>query len=320
MSLIQVGFTPAEAKGLTNGDEIYHVVKKTRYTVFGHGRMQVAGEWQDAVVYHGDHSGYYARAYTDFHNFIYESDAAPYEAQQRDLAAKRMNDTIAAGISYKAADVRISIGNQPIQLGGMMDANEMIRISRKVTEEQSLAPFIPADDVLAALRSGGVERYHAQPDVPAQSTAEHMWGVAILMMKFYGRDLSTKLLAAALTHDCGEVGIGDVPSPTKRASPEVKETFDRLEEEMLIQLGVNWVGTLSEEETIALKICDVLEGLHYVTRKLHVPNMRVAKAWAEYAATLPLNVAQKKFVLACLNHEEPVLIDRSPFAVKPQGV
>ena len=320
MSMITVGFTPAEAKGLTNGDKIYHVVKKTRYTVFGHGRMQVAGEWQDAVIYHGGHSGYYARAYTDFHNFIYESDAALYEAQQRDLAAKRMNDTIAAGIDYKAADVRISIGNQPIQLTGMMGATEMISISRKVTEERDPASYIPADDVLATLRSGGVERYHAQPDVPAQSTAEHMWGVAILMLKFYGRDLSTKLLAAALTHDCGEVGIGDVPSPTKRASPEVKETFDRLEKEMLIKLGVNWVGTLSEEETLALKICDVLEGLHYVTRKLRVPNMRVAKAWAEYAATLPLNVAQKKFVLACLNNEEVVLIDRSAFATKPQAV
>lgn len=385
MSMITVGFTPAEAKGLTNGDKIYHVVKKTRYTVFGHGRMQVAGEWQDAVIYCGDHSGYYARAYTDFHNFIFESDAAPYEAQQRDLAAKRMNDTIAArtgtptplvvpvplgsadfkvktddprfgrpiqlsgmmdanemtqisrkvteeqnpdsfipatdgtlNYEVKIADLRID--GRPIQLSGMMDGTEMIRISRKVAGEQNPASFVPADDILATLRSGGVERYHAQPDVPAQSTAEHMWGVAILMLKFYGRDLSTKLLAAALTHDCGEVGIGDVPSPTKRASPEVKETFDRLEEEMLIKLGVNWVGTLSEEETLALKICDVLEGLHYVTRKLHVPNMRVAKAWAEYAATLPLNVAQKKFVLACLNHEEVVLIDRSAFATKPQAV
>lgn len=335
MSLIQVGFTPAEAKGLTHGDKIYHVVKKTRYTVFGHGRMQVAGEWQDAVIYHGDHSGYYTRAYTDFHNFIHEPDAAPYEAQQRGLAAKRRNDTIAArtdiptplvvpvplgSADFKVKPADLRIGDQPIQLSGMMDASKMIHISRKVTEEQSPASYVPADDVLATLRSGGVERYHAQPDVPAQSTAEHMWGVAILMLKFYGRDLSMKLLAAALTHDCGEVGIGDVPSPTKRASPEVKETFDRLEEEMLIKLGVNWVGTLSEEETIALKICDVLEGLHYVTRKLRVPNMRVAKAWAEYAATLPLNVAQKKFVLACLNNEEVVLINRTAFATKPQAV
>lgn len=305
MSMITVGFTPAEVAGLKYGDGLYHVKSKSHYTVFCHGRMQVQGLWKDALCYHNGNSHYFTRCYTDFASFIPSEEAASYEAAQRDLEAQQLNEILAAnGVptslrTPKSADasnnVGATVGNVP-------------------------ASFIPADDVLATLRSGGVERYHAQPDVPAQSTAEHMWGVAILMLKFYGRDLSTKLLAAALTHDCGEVGIGDVPSPTKRASPEVKATFDRLEEEMLIKLGVNWVGTLSEEETLALKICDVLEGLHYVTRKLRVPNMRVAKAWAEYAATLPLNVAQKKFVLACLNNEEVVLIDRSAFATPPQAV
>ncbi|AHJ10538.1 hypothetical protein Spp001_30 [Shewanella phage Spp001] len=339
MSMITVGFTPAEVAGLKHGDGLYHVKSKSHYTVFCHGRMQVRGLWKDALCYRNGNDHYFTRCYTDFASFIPSEEAASYEAAQRDLEAQQLNETLAANgvptslrtpksadapnngtLNYEVKIADLRIGGRPIQLSGMMDATEMIRISRKVAEEQSPASFIPADDVLATLRSGGVERYHAQPDVPAQSTAEHMWGVAILMLKFYGRDLSTKLLAAALTHDCGEVGIGDVPSPTKRASPEVKATFDRLEEEMLIKLGVNWVGTLSEEETIALKICDVLEGLHYVTRKLRVPNMRVAKAWAEYAATLPLNVAQKKFVLACLNNEEVVLIDRSAFATQPQAV
>ncbi|MGI4214935.1 HD domain-containing protein, partial [Klebsiella pneumoniae] len=118
-------------------------------------------------------------------------------------------------------------------------------------------------NIQAALRSGGVQRYHAQPDIPPQSTAEHMWGVAMLVMMFYPT-ASVTLLKAALSHDCGEVGLGDMPSPTKQAAPGVRQILKDMELDNMSSLGLEpWEEHLSETEKAALKICDVLEGLQY---------------------------------------------------------
>lgn len=155
-----------------------------------------------------------------------------------------------------------------------------------------------------ALRSGMVMRYHAQPDIPCQSNAEHMWGVAVLMLKFYGVEISIEALAAALTHDCGEADVGDIPSPTKCKIPEIRELIKRLEHESLNELGFNFEADLHQSEKHALKICDVLEGLHYTAKHYHATGGaqggQCLRNWVDLAKTLPLTRPQRDFIHVCL--------------------
>lgn len=162
------------------------------------------------------------------------------------------------------------------------------------------------DEVRAidALRTGQVMRYHAQPDVPCQSNAEHMWGVAILMLKFYGTEMTGELLAAALTHDCGEADVGDIPSPTKYRVPQMRSLIKELEHEALDNLGLNYEGQLSPIEQQRLKICDVLEGLHYTAKHYHstagAQGAECLQNWVDLANKLPLNRAQRDFMHCCV--------------------
>ena len=63
-------------------------------------------------------------------------------------------------------------------------------------------------------RSGSVRRWHANPDVPAQTLADHQGRVAQIIL-FFWPDASAELIYAALHHDCGELYVGDVPGPIK---------------------------------------------------------------------------------------------------------
>lgn len=165
------------------------------------------------------------------------------------------------------------------------------------------------EQIMAALRSGGVQRYHAQPDIPAQSTAEHMWGVAMLMMMFYPRANKSCILAA-LTHDCGEVGVGDIPSPTKGAAPEIRETIKGMEFHNMESMGVEpWEEHLPVNMKAMLKICDVLEGLQYTAKHVFSTGRgtETLNNWIELAQALPLNHQQRAFVQAVLHRKEPQL-------------
>jgi 5'-deoxynucleotidase YfbR-like HD superfamily hydrolase len=167
----------------------------------------------------------------------------------------------------------------------------------------------PALAVRKALRSGGVQRYHAQPDIPTQSTAEHMWGVAMLMMMFYPH-CSKNLILAALTHDCGEVGVGDIPSPTKAAHPDIRDTVKGMEFACMEDMHVEpWEEHLSVNHKVMLKICDVLEGLQYTAKHVHMTGMGVETLnnWIELAQNLPLNTAQQVFVKLCLDPPKPTI-------------
>lgn len=159
------------------------------------------------------------------------------------------------------------------------------------------------NEAMMALRTGKVMRYHAQPDVPCQSNAEHMWGVAVLMLKFYP-DCDKDMLAAALTHDCGEADVGDIPSPTKNKVPQIRKLIKELEHEALDKLGLNYEGGLIQHEVTALKICDVLEGLHYTAKHYHktggVEGGPTLQAWIDLANKLPLTDEQNDFVHECV--------------------
>lgn len=116
----------------------------------------------------------------------------------------------------------------------------------------------------AVLRTGATIRYHAQPEIPVQTVAEHAWGVAALLVRWFKEDLTVNLLAAAVVHDSGECDVGDIPSPTKKKFPELRKELAKLEHARMAKLGLaDYEGQLSRHEYALLKLCDMLEGYFY---------------------------------------------------------
>lgn len=110
------------------------------------------------------------------------------------------------------------------------------------------------------LLSGLVTRYHAVPSVRPQTTGQHQWGVAVLMIYLTEAQCSVCALMEAVLHDTAELYTGDVPFTVKRDNPELKAAFDRLEKyhrenDLLEEVG------LCNRSRMLLKLCDTLEGL-----------------------------------------------------------
>ena len=155
------------------------------------------------------------------------------------------------------------------------------------------------ENLEAILRSGQVARYHAQPEIPAQSMAEHQWGVAILVIKMYSNP-SKNLLMAAVTHDCAEAVTGDIPSPVKREHPEMKAVLDDVENRVNKEWGINY--DLNEIDKRRLKICDILEGLYYSAqsvRRNHEAH-HVVVSWLDYLMAYNINKEQIAFINECV--------------------
>ena len=78
--------------------------------------------------------------------------------------------------------------------------------------------------------SGRVLRWHTNPRMAG--TGDRLDGhharVAQIILQFH-HDPSVDLLRAALTHDAGEMDVGDIPSGMKRDMPDVAERLARVE-------------------------------------------------------------------------------------------
>jgi 5'-deoxynucleotidase YfbR-like HD superfamily hydrolase len=106
--------------------------------------------------------------------------------------------------------------------------------------------------------SGRVRRYHTHVANPQQNLAEHQWGVAAILLRINPR-CSRTLLIHALTHDVGEVRVGDLPAPVKWNNPDIAEAHNDLENDEL-QQALGWQDDgLTQEEQDWLKAADLLE-------------------------------------------------------------
>ena len=78
-------------------------------------------------------------------------------------------------------------------------------------------------------KSGLVRRWHSNPDMAhtAQTNAQHQWGCAILALSLWPDD--HQLMIAALTHDVGEVGVGDVSAVAKLGSWALTDAINAAE-------------------------------------------------------------------------------------------
>lgn len=148
----------------------------------------------------------------------------------------------------------------------------------------------PATDARAAttLEAGRVLRYHAVPSVGSQNIAHHSWGVAVICLYLTGGKASSELLVEALMHDTAELFTGDIPFTVKRDRPDIKDTFDLMEDDAREAELLIPPQHLNDRDRALLKLADTLEGFIWCRKtELHGP---VLGRWTE-----AFTKAQRKF-------------------------
>jgi 5'-deoxynucleotidase YfbR-like HD superfamily hydrolase len=114
-------------------------------------------------------------------------------------------------------------------------------------------------DCIVQSRSGGrVERCHGLPHLGTYSNATHQWGVALLMHYIWPEDFS-RLALVCLTHDVPEAWVGDIPAPTCRYTPGLKESLSAAEGQINKDLLLPAEDELDPLDYAKLKCCDRLE-------------------------------------------------------------
>lgn len=112
--------------------------------------------------------------------------------------------------------------------------------------------------VVQSRLGGKVQRCHGIPHNGSYSVAEHSWGVAMLLWYIFPEHF-TRLVPYALSHDVPEAWVGDVPAPTMRYVPGLREALSGLEGMLNHRIGLPAENELSGEEHAVLKACDRLE-------------------------------------------------------------
>lgn len=122
--------------------------------------------------------------------------------------------------------------------------------------------------------TGRVKRWHTT-DLPAQTVGHHSWGVALIVAQIYpkGHEIPSRLLLAALTHDCAEHVTGDIPSPAMKQWPELGMVLAGIERKYNMEAGIEF--DLTDRERAILKWADLLECFLYAS---HCDDMGVSQA------------------------------------------
>ncbi len=114
-------------------------------------------------------------------------------------------------------------------------------------------------DRIRQTRAGGaVQRCHGMRHNGSYSNAEHTWGVLVLLQHLYP-DQFAEIAPYALAHDVPEFIFGDIPAPTMRYVPGLRNQLGRYEDALNRELGNKPEGELSGEAHAILKSCDRLE-------------------------------------------------------------
>jgi 5'-deoxynucleotidase YfbR-like HD superfamily hydrolase len=135
---------------------------------------------------------------------------------------------------------------------------------------------------LHALLDGGfIERYHTkgQRMLTRQCVAEHSWRMAAVLFAIWP-DARPQLIWATLFHDVSERVTGDVPSPVKRASPEVEKAIHDVSEAEERRIGIRF--ELTEEEGRLLAWLDRYEGALHCLDEIEMGNRKAIPTFHNY--------------------------------------
>lgn len=123
------------------------------------------------------------------------------------------------------------------------------------------------------VRSGGaVNRWHTQPITESQDNAQHSFNAAIMadmIARNHKEADNLKVLRYMLIHDVPEIGIGDVPYPTKRENPALRAELKAAElkwcsENLAPPYKELMTQGLNDCERQICELCDQLEALFKV--------------------------------------------------------
>lgn len=112
----------------------------------------------------------------------------------------------------------------------------------------------------AAFRAGAIRRWHTNHALAGTGDRvdAHSGRVARIILAWHPAP-SLALLRAALTHDDGEIGTGDIPGPVKAALPfEVALDLERIEDAARAAIWGEY-PELTEDEGLWLTLADRLD-------------------------------------------------------------
>lgn len=127
---------------------------------------------------------------------------------------------------------------------------------------------------LRAWNASHVRRWHSNPSLcdTNDTDAAHQGRVALLVLSLFP-EASRTLLCHAITHDQGEVAVGDISYDAKRANPALAMACSGLEVEEISLQGLCF-PSLTEKEHRALKLCDHLDAWLWMMRHARYLNTR----------------------------------------------
>jgi hypothetical protein len=121
-------------------------------------------------------------------------------------------------------------------------------------------------EIEAVMRFASIRRWHMLDLTRVQTLAEHSANVGLLAYTIAMRapDMyfgpAAHVAAYGLLHDVGEVFVGDMPTPTKK---EFGPAIDNLERALT---PFNMFMDVSREVRLLVKICDIADGIRYLTQ------------------------------------------------------
>lgn len=144
-------------------------------------------------------------------------------------------------------------------------------------------------DLRQILRSGYVQRWHANPDMAhtCETLAHHHCQVAQIILAVHPAP-SLTLIDAALHHDCGEMGLGDVSQRAKRESTMLQSLLEIFEARNRRAMGLEW--RLTDDEKRWLKFADRLAAYAFMLQR--APHLANGDGWPEDRAWI-LNEANR---------------------------
>lgn len=137
---------------------------------------------------------------------------------------------------------------------------------------------------------GGVLRYHTHHAamLREQTTGQHAYNVAMIILWLFEGDPPPRLLIAALLHDGGERWTGDMPAPVKHTLAAYVSVDDMEEAALREHTGLSMPSTgefasqISPSEEQLLRAADRLEGLIHCYREASLGNQAHRALYTNY--------------------------------------
>lgn len=125
-------------------------------------------------------------------------------------------------------------------------------------------------------RAGLVVRYHTYPTLQQQSVAEHTWQVIRVLWAIWP-DVPRPVIQHAMTHDLGELAIGDLPYPSKGMwSDGAKKELDELEKSAILDMCLPWClpppPELTKTEYAIFKLAEYIEMTEFAWNEINLGN------------------------------------------------